>query len=99
MTKTANRFTKKIQATDGTEEESGVVTAVFDKGLEGNSTNLNKQQIKIDDTVYYLGDGISVDTLYDYLGRSVDIVYEDGSKKDDYLNKTYKPEHNARYRR
>lgn len=72
---------KKDTSDDGTEEESGVVTAVFDKGLEGNSTNLNKQQIKIDDTVYYLGDGISVDTLYDYLGRSVDIVYEDGAKK------------------
>ncbi len=79
--KDGNAVYKKDTSDDDTEELTGVVTAVYEKGLEGNSTGLNKQQIKIDDELYFISDDISIDSLYGYLGKSVDIIYEEAAKK------------------
>ena len=62
------------------EEVSGIVTGVFETTLEGISYGLNKEQIMIDDEVYYIGE-YTIDRFLPYLGKSVDIEYEDGSKK------------------
>jgi len=63
------------------EEMSGVVTGVFEDTLEGISYNLNKEQIKVDNDVYYIGEN-SIDSFYAYLGKEIDFTYEeDGPKK------------------
>ena len=63
------------------EEMSGVVTAVFEDTIEGISYSLNKQQIKVDNDVYYIGEN-SIDSFYQYLGKEIEFTYEeDGAKK------------------
>ena len=63
------------------EEMNGVVTGVFEDTLEGISYNLNKEQIKVDNDVYYIGEN-SIDSFYQYLGKEIDFTYEeDGPKK------------------
>lgn len=86
-------YTKKIDVTtpgdgpeidlgedDEYEEASGAVVAVFETSLTGENYGLNKFQIMIDDTVYKLGDNLTLDDFYDYLGVVIDFEYsEDGS--------------------
>lgn len=62
------------------EVDSGVVTAVFEDSLTGENFGLNKQQIMLNNTVYNIGD-LSIDSFYAYLGKNIDIDYEDGAKK------------------
>lgn len=67
---------------DDYEEESGAVTAVFENSLTGENYGLNKFQIMIDEVVYNLEGGLTVDDFYDYLGVMIDFeYYEDGDKK------------------
>jgi len=66
---------------DDYEEESGAVTAVFENSLTGENYGLNKFQIMVDEVVYNLEGGLSVDQFYDYLGVTIDFeYYEEGSK-------------------
>ena len=60
------------------EETTGVVEAVFDETLTGQSMGLNKFQVIISGRIYNIGE-ISLDRFYPYLGKSVFIRYEEGS--------------------
>jgi len=63
------------------EDYYGVVTGVFEDTLEGlGAYGLKKNQVRIDDEVFYMGNFDAEDFL-PYLGRSIEIEYEDGSKK------------------
>lgn len=67
---------------DEYEEESGVITAVFENTLTGETYGLNKFQIMVGDQVYNLGDGLNIDNFYRYLGVMIDFEYsETGSKR------------------
>lgn len=77
---------------DDLEEITGIVTGVFETTLEGVSYDLNKEQIMIDDGVFYVGE-YSVDDFLPYLGKSITVEYEDGSKDiikdfEEYKNST-----------
>jgi len=83
-------YTKKIEVTspgggpeidlgeeDEYEEESGVVTAVFENNLTGESLGLTKFQIMIDDQVYKLGDNLTLDDFYNALGTTIEFEYSE----------------------
>ncbi len=86
-------YTKKIDITapgdgpeidlgedDEFEEGSGAVVAVFENSLTGENYGLTKFQIMIDDTVYKLGDNLTLNDFYDYIGTVIEFEYsEDGS--------------------
>lgn len=60
-------------------ENSGMVTAVFNQGVEGQAS-LSRDEIMIEDEVYKIGE-YNIDNLYKYLGYYIDVVYvEDGNK-------------------
>lgn len=65
---------------DDTEKATGVVKGVFDSTLDGKSLNLTRNEIMVDDVVYNIGN-YKIDTLKSYLGRNVEVKYEDGAKK------------------
>ncbi|MBE7038075.1 MAG: S-layer homology domain-containing protein [Ruminococcaceae bacterium] len=60
-------------------EIAGMVTGVFQKGVEGEA-GLSRDEIMIEDTVFKIGN-IDIESLEKYLGYYIDVVYiQDGSK-------------------
>lgn len=68
------------------EEENGVVQAVFETSITGEEIDLTYKQIMIGDVVYNIG-SFKLDKLYTYLGRRVDIEYEESGTGKKTLKK------------
>ncbi len=66
------RISKDVE--EENEEETGIITAVYDSNLTGENLGLTTRQIMLDDTIYDIGD-FELDNLYRFLGRRVDIEY------------------------
>lgn len=60
---------------------SGQVTATSQSALTGSSS-LNKNEVKIDDEVYFLADGVDVTTL---LGYNVNVYLQEDNYDDNYV--------------
>lgn len=69
------------------EEENGVVVqAVFETSITGEEIDLTYKQIMIGDVVYNIG-SFKLDKLYTYLGRRVNIEYEESGTGKKTLRK------------
>jgi hypothetical protein len=62
------------------ETYDGVVMGVFETTLTGQDMGLNKYEIKVGSKVFNIGD-YDLDSLYDYLGKKVEVEYEEGKSK------------------
>ncbi len=69
-------------STEDYETYDGVVTGIFETTLSGENLGLNKYQIMIDDEIFHIGD-YDLESLYDYLGKRVEIEYLEGASKSE----------------
>lgn len=87
----------RVKDEDEVEDATGVLKAVFETNITGEEIDLTYKQVLIGDDIYNIGDK-KLDDFYRYLGRRLDVEYEESrtgkrtikkyelSSKDEVIN-------------